>query len=645
MEPPAELREALAILGEVDRVLRRPEDPVPGVLERPGELERRLAAELDDDALGPLAVADLEHLLGPQRLEVEPVGGVVVGGDRLRVAVDHHGLVAELAERARRVDAAVVELDPLADAVRPRPEDDDARLLAVRTGLVFLAPGRVEVVRGRLDLRGARVHAAVGRADTARPAGAANVVLACLPRLRQIRVRPAQPLEAQPVLGDQVGACARGRQSARGALELRPEPRVEAFGEVVERRPRGRRAGVELPRAHRLQERLGERAADPHRLTDGLHLRPEGLVGARELLEGEARELDDDVVERRLEARRRRAREVVRDLVERVADSELRGHLGDRVARRLAGEGRRTGHARVHLDHPQLAGLAFAGELDVGAAGLDADRPDDLRGSVPELLEGLVRQGHLRRDGDGVARVHPHRVEVLDRADDDDVVAHVTHDLELELVPADQRLLHEDLAYGALLQPALEEPREVVGRPGDAAAMAPEREGRAQDEREREVGRQLIRRGHDHGLGNAQADGLHRLAEEPAVLRAADRVEAGADQLDAELVEDAVLREAAGEVESGLAAERREERVWPLALEHAGDPLHVERLQVRAVGVAGVGHDRGRVRVDDDRAVALGAEDLERLASGVVELARLPDDDRARADHADGLEIRPPGHT
>ena len=77
---------------------------------------------------GLLAIADGEHLLRRERLEVEPVGGVVVGGDGLRVAVDHDRLVPERAERLRGVDAAVVELDPLADPVRPRAEDDDPRL-------------------------------------------------------------------------------------------------------------------------------------------------------------------------------------------------------------------------------------------------------------------------------------------------------------------------------------------------------------------------------------------------------------------------------------------------------------------------------------------------------------------------------------
>ena len=92
---------------------------------------------------------------------------------------------------------------------------------------------------------------------------------------------------------------------------------------------------LHLERTERLLEGLLERAADRHRLTDGLHLRAEMRIRRRELLEREARHLDDDVVERRLEAARRLARDVVLKLVERVADREKRRDLRDREARRL----------------------------------------------------------------------------------------------------------------------------------------------------------------------------------------------------------------------------------------------------------------------------------------------------------------------
>ncbi len=116
--------ERAALLGEVDRLRARCRRSVPGGLQPVGQAQRGLAAELaDDPGDGPLelGVDDLEHVLGGQRLEVQPGGGVVVGGDRLRVAVDHHRLVADLAQGLGGVDAAVVELDALADAVGPEP--------------------------------------------------------------------------------------------------------------------------------------------------------------------------------------------------------------------------------------------------------------------------------------------------------------------------------------------------------------------------------------------------------------------------------------------------------------------------------------------------------------------------------------------
>jgi hypothetical protein len=293
--------------------------------------------------------------------------------------------------------------------------------------------------------------------------------------------------------------------------------------------------GIELARAERLEEGLGERPADAHRLAHGLHLRPERRVGARELLEREARELDDDVVERRLEARRRRLRQVVRDLVERVADGELRRDLRDGVAGRLRGERRRAGDARVHLDHAQLARVAVPRELDVRTARLDADRADHRGGRVAKLLVGLVGERHLRRHRDRVARVDAHRVEVLDRADDHDVVSAVADHLELELVPAADRLLDEHLADWALGEAALDLPVERLGVVREAAAVAAERERRPDDS----GNRRAVESASDSTMrdsaprGRSSAPRRGRAGGPPR----ADDVHPRAQELDAELLE------------------------------------------------------------------------------------------------------------
>ena len=418
---------------------------------------------------------------------------------------------------------------------------------------------------------------------------------------------------------------------------------MDPLRKLVEARPGRYGTGVELARAKRLQERLAERAADPHRLTHRLHLRPEGPVGTGKLLEREARRLDDHVVESWLEARRSRPGQVVRDLVERVADRELGRDLRDRVPGRLRRERRRPGDARVELDHAHVAALAIARKLDVRAAALDADRSDHRSRCVAQLLVGLVREGHLRGDRDGVARVDAHRVEVLDRADDDHVVRPVPDQLELELVPADQALLDQHLADRALCERPRQQLVQLAARARDTAPVAAEREGRAKDHREREVGGHLGERRDDQRLGHLQPGRPNGVAEFLAVLGAADDVGRRADQLDPERVEHTRVGQLEADVERGLAAHRRQQRVRPLAPEHVRDALHVERLEVGAVGEAGVGHDRGRVRVDDDRAEAVLAEHLQRLAARVVELAGLADDDRAGADQADRAKITPPG--
>ena len=56
-----------------------------------------------------------------ERLEIEAIGRVVVGGHRFRVRVHEHGFVAELAVGLRRVHAAVVELDPWPMRFGPEP--------------------------------------------------------------------------------------------------------------------------------------------------------------------------------------------------------------------------------------------------------------------------------------------------------------------------------------------------------------------------------------------------------------------------------------------------------------------------------------------------------------------------------------------
>ncbi len=139
--------------------------------------------------------------------------------------------------------------------------------------------------------------------------------------------------------------------------------------------------------------------------------------------------------------------------------------------------------------------------------------------------------------------------------------------------------------------------------------------------------------------GRAQADLGHGHLELLAVLGGGDGGGVGADQLDAFALEHARLDQLHGQVERGLAAQGGQQGVGVLALDDLGQDLDVERLHVGGVREVGVGHDGGRVGVGQDDPVALLPQHPAGLGARVVELAGLPDDDGARPDEQDRLDV------
>ena len=300
---------------------------------------------------------------------------------RLRVAVDHDGLEAGLLQRIGGVDAAIVELDALADAVRAAAEDDD--LLAVgRVGLALgrrrSRPRRSNTCRAWPRRTRRRRCRCACRPGSRRGRGAAAATSASVHagQLRQPRVGEAHRLQpAQRLARPRAG---RTRRTSLLGLDDASRSRAGTRGRTCRRRgsprPPGRRASPGRPsaagpasggdRAARITASGASRSPGDLDLVEagqpGLHRRaapsaaPRRSCGrspsprrptssggqqsarrAGELLEGEARDLDDDVVDRRLEAGRRDPGDVVGQLVQRVADRELGGDLGDREAGRL----------------------------------------------------------------------------------------------------------------------------------------------------------------------------------------------------------------------------------------------------------------------------------------------------------------------
>ena len=131
----------------------------------------------------------------------------------------------------------------------------------------------------------------------------------------------------------------------------------------------------------------------------------------------------------------------------RVADGQTRRDFRNRKSGRLRGERGTARHARIHLDHDH-APVGVNRELDVRPSGIDADFADDPQRRIPHHLVFLVGQGLRGRDRDRVAGMHAHRIEIFNRANDDDVVGAVAHHFELEFLPALDRFLDQHLMAG-----------------------------------------------------------------------------------------------------------------------------------------------------------------------------------------------------
>ena len=97
----------------------------PARLKRHSEIERRLAAELDDDTVRLFTLGNIEHILKGKGFKIEFVRRIIVGAHRFRVAVHHNRFVPEVFQRKGGMDTAVVEFDALPYPVRSAAEDHD----------------------------------------------------------------------------------------------------------------------------------------------------------------------------------------------------------------------------------------------------------------------------------------------------------------------------------------------------------------------------------------------------------------------------------------------------------------------------------------------------------------------------------------
>ncbi len=144
VQPLQQFLKTFPVFRQIDGIGRGTDNRRAGGFQRTRQFQRRLSAVLHDHALGFFQCDNFQHVFQRQRLEIQAVGSVEIGGNGLRVAVDHNGFVTVLAQGQGGMHTAIIELDPLPDPVRPASQDNDFFPLA-DLSLAFLLVGRIQI--------------------------------------------------------------------------------------------------------------------------------------------------------------------------------------------------------------------------------------------------------------------------------------------------------------------------------------------------------------------------------------------------------------------------------------------------------------------------------------------------------------------
>ena len=141
------------------------------------------------------------------------------------------------------------------------------------------------------------------------------------------------------------------------------------------------------------------------------------------------------------------------------------------------------------------------------------------------------------------------------------------------------------------------------------------------------------------GFRRIKADLFHGFAEKRAIFRLVDGFRIGADHLDIVALKNAHAAERQCGVQRGLAAHGRQQRVRAFLGDDLGDHFRRDRFDIGCIRQIGIGHDRGRIGVDEDDTVAFLFQRLTGLRARIVEFTSLADDNGARADNQDRFDI------
>ena len=339
--------------------------------------------------------------------------------------------------------------------------------------------------------------------------------------------------------------------------------------------------------------------ADTHNLTGSFHLCGQCTFCCDEFIKRQTRDLNDTVVQHRLETCVCFASDGVRDLIQCVAQCDLGCNLGDRITGSLTCKCGRTAYTRVNLDDTVLKALRMKGILYVTST-CNTKLCDDVKSRCTKHLILFITKGLGRSNYDGVTGMDTNRVNVLHVADCDAVSYAVSHYLILDLFPSGDTSLYKNLTYTGKTKTVFKDLTKLRLVVRDTAAASAKCVCRTENNRISDglcKFHTIFYGCNDLGCCNRLADLFHGIFEFLTVLSFTDGCCCGTDKAYIVLFQEAFLLKLHGKVQSCLAAQCRKYTVRFLFEDQLLYDLNSQRLDVNSVCDVFICHDGSRIGV------------------------------------------------
>jgi len=309
-------------------------------------------------------------------------------------------------------------------------------------------------------------------------------------------------------------------------------------------------------------------------------------------------------------------------------------HQGNGKSRGLRGEGRGARRAGIDFDNHHPVGYRVVGKLHVGAS----DYPYRFNNGIGIALKALLQ---LLRDGEHgscterIASMDAHGVYILNETNGDHLVFGVADHLEFQLLPPQHRLLDKYLVDETDRKTPACHHAEFLHIIDHTTADAPHGIGWAHHHRVTQSGSHLLgilHRIDGRAASHLNTQGIHHLLKGNPVLPLLDGVGVHTDYLHTILFKDSLFIKQQRKVQRRLSAQVGQQRIRPFLADDLFQGILIQRLDIGDVGHLRVGHDGGRIGVDQHDLIPQGTERFARLRSGVIKFTCLSNDDRSRPD-------------